>query len=240
MKVASYNIHKCKGVDGALRPDRIVAVLGEIEADMIALQEVDRRFGTRRGLLDPAEILRATGMSLLLQSDAPHGHGWHGNALLVRGQPKFYRRERIRLPGLEPRGAIFAELDLGEGKFRVIAAHLGLLRQSRLGQADALLSTFLELPRLPTILLGDLNEWRRGRRSALGVLEPTFGVAPSVLSFPSMRPMLPLDRILGWPLGLVSGLQVHDSPIARQASDHLPLIARVRLAEAAAEVRDAA
>jgi endonuclease/exonuclease/phosphatase family metal-dependent hydrolase len=240
MKVASYNIHKCKGLDGALRPDRIIAVLGEIDADLIALQEVDRRFGTRRGLLDPNAILRATGMHLLLQSDAPHGHGWHGNALLVRGEPKFYLRERVALPGLEPRGAIFAELDLGEGKFRVIAAHLGLLRQSRLEQADALLAAFLELPRLPTILLGDFNEWRRHRRSSLGVLEPMFGVAPAVLSFPSMRPMFPLDRILGWPARLVSGLKVHDSPLARQASDHLPLIARVSLAEAAAEVPDAA
>ena len=240
MKVASYNIHKCKGLDGAVRPDRIIAVLGEIDADLIALQEVDRRFGTRSGLLDPKEILRATGMHLLLQSDAPHGHGWHGNALLVRREPKFYLRERIKLPGLEPRGAIFAELDLGEGRFRVIAAHLGLLRQSRLEQADALLAAFLDLPRLPTILLGDFNEWRRRRRSALGVLEPMFGVAPSVLSFPSMRPMFPLDRILGWPAGLVSGLEVHDSPLARQASDHLPLIAQVSLAEAAAEVQDAA
>ena len=55
-----------------------------------------------------------------------------------------------------------------------------------------------------------------------------------------MRPMFPLDRILGWPAGLVSGLEVHDSPLARQASDHLPLIAQVSLAEAAAEVQDAA
>ena len=240
MKVASYNIHKCKGLDGLVRPDRIISVLGEIDADLIALQEVDRRFGTRSGVLDPEEILRATGMHLLLQSDAPHGHGWHGNALRVRREPKFYLRERIKLPGLEPRGAIFAELDLGEGKFRVIAAHLGLLRQSRLEQADALLAAFLDLPRLPTILLGDFNEWRRRRRSALGVLEPMFGVAPSVLSFPSMRPMFPLDRILGWPAGLVSGLEVHDSPLARQASDHLPLIAQVSLAEASAEVQDAA
>ena len=240
MKVASYNIHKCKGLDGAVRPDRIIAVLSEIDADLIALQEVDRRFGAKSGLLDPSAILRATGMRLLLQSDAPHGHGWHGNALLVRGEPRFYLRERVKLPGLEPRGAIFAELDLGEGKFRVIAAHLGLLRQSRLEQADALLAAFLELPPMPTILLGDFNEWRRRRRSALGVLEAKFGVAPSVLSFPSMRPMFPLDRILGWPAGLVSELEVHDSPLARQSSDHLPLLARVSLAEASAEVQDAA
>lgn len=238
VKIASYNIHKCRGVDGITRPDRIIGVVAEIGADVVALQEVDRRFGRKGGLLDPAEIRRETGMRLLVQSDAPHGHGWHGNALLVRGEPKSYHRSRLKLPGLEPRGAIVAELDLGEGEFRVIAAHLGLLRQSRLDQVQAILTAFLDLPPLPTLLLGDFNEWRRGRRSALGVLEPTFGVAPSILSFPSRRPLFPLDRIFGWPTGLVSDLAVHNSHLARRASDHLPLTAEVSLTRA--EARDAA
>ncbi len=92
MKVASYNIHKCRGEDRSFRPDRIVKVIGEIGADVVALQEVDRRFGKKGGLLDPAAILRQTGMQLLVQSDAPHRHGWRGNALLVRGEPQAYRR----------------------------------------------------------------------------------------------------------------------------------------------------
>ena len=53
MKVASYNIHKCRGLDGVTRPDRIVEVIRELGADVVALQEVDRRFGRRGGLLDP-------------------------------------------------------------------------------------------------------------------------------------------------------------------------------------------
>ena len=179
-------------------------------------------------------------MQLLVQSDVPYRHGWHGNALLVRGEPKSYRRSRLRLPGFEPRGAIVAELDLGEGQFRVIAAHLGLLRLSRMDQARALLDTFLDLPRMPTILLGDFNEWRRRRRSALGVLEPMFGVAPSILSFPSRRPIFPLDRILGWPTGLITDLAIHDTPLAQQSSDHLPLTANVRLASATTKVQFAA
>ena len=229
MKVASYNIHKCKGVDGLTRPDRIVGVIRELRADLIALQEVDRRFGRRTGLLDPSAIERETGMRLLVQSDVTHGHGWHGNALLVRGDPLSYRRWRLKLPGREPRGAIVAELDLGEGEFRVIAAHLGLLRLSRVDQISALLAAFRDLPPIPTILLGDLNEWRRRGRSALRGLEPTFGVAPSILSFPSRRPIFALDRILGWPEGLITDLAVHDSALARRASDHLPLTARVNL-----------
>ena len=240
MKVASYNIHKCRGMDGATRPDRIVGVIGDLGAGLIALQEVDRRFGRRSGLLDPSAIEDETGMQLLAQSDASHRHGWHGNALLVRGEPISYRRSRLKLPGGEPRGALVAELDLGEGEFRVIAAHLGLLRASRVDQVNALLAAFRDLPPMPTILLGDFNEWRRRGRSALRGLEPTFGVAPSILSFPSRRPIFALDRILGWPDGLITDLAVHDTPLARRSSDHLPLTATVNLRAAMPPVQRAA
>jgi len=227
VKVASYNIHKCRGTDGAVRPHRIIDVIGEIDADVIALQEVDRRFGVKSRLLDPAAIHRATGMHLLVQSDLPDSLGWHGNALLVRQKPLSYRRSRLKLPGFEPRGAIVAELDLGEGEFRVIAAHLGLFRRSRMDQADAILAAFNELPPMQTILLGDLNEWRERRGSALRVLEEAFDAGTSVRSFPSRRPFLALDRIFGWPGGLVTDVAVHDSALARKASDHLPLTATV-------------
>lgn len=230
MKVASYNIHKCRGTDRLVRPERIIAVLREIGADLVALQEVDRRFGKRTGLLDLEALERETGLHLLVQSDVADGHGWHGNALLVRGEPVYYRRFRLTLPGIEPRGAVVAELDMGQGKFRVIAAHLGLLRRSRVGQAAALLQAFLDLAPMPTILLGDFNEWRR-RRSPLDVLEPYFGAQKPLASFPSRRPMLALDRILGWPQGLITDLSVHVSPLSRLASDHLPLKATVELAE---------
>jgi endonuclease/exonuclease/phosphatase family metal-dependent hydrolase len=229
VKVASYNIHKCRGVDGATRPDRIISVIRELDADVIALQEVDRRFGRRGGLLDPSALHHETGMRLLAQSDVSHRLGWRGNALLVRKHPVSYRCLRLKLPGGEPRGALVAELDLGEGKFRLIAAHLGLLRRSRVDQVSTLLAAFHDSPPMPTILLGDLNEWRRRGRSALRGLEPTFGVAPSILSFPSRRPIFPLDRILGWPAGLIRDLAVHDSWLARRASDHLPLTAKANL-----------
>ena len=106
MKVASYNIHKCRGADGMTRPDRIVGVIGELGAEVVALQEVDRRFGRRGGLLDPVAIERETGMRLLVQSDVSHRHGWHGNALLVRREPKAYRRLRLKLPGANLAGPL--------------------------------------------------------------------------------------------------------------------------------------
>src|SRR5579872_1649929 len=229
MKIASYNVHKCRGTDGLVRPSRIIEVIREINADLIALQEIDPRFVGQENSLDVAVVQRETGMQILAQSDYPDRHGWHGNALLVRGEPRSYQRSRLRLPGFEPRSAIIAELDLGEGSFRVMAAHLGLLRRSRVEQANAILTAFNQFPPMRTILLGDLNEWRRRRRSALQILEPTFGPPPGILSFPSRRPLFPLDCIFGWPLGLVTDLAVHDSPLARRASDHLPLTASVRL-----------
>ena len=229
MKVASYNIHKCCGVDGLVRPERIVAVVKEIGADLVALQEVDHRIGTRTGLLNPAMIESETGLKLLIQSDIVDGHGWHGNALLVRGEPLHYHRSRIHLPGIEPRGAVFAELDLGEGLFRVIAVHLGLLRRSRLAQTKAILDAFNGLRPMPTIMLGDFNEWRRVRRSALAILEPVFGSRPVLSSFPSRLPFFPMDRILDWPPGLITHINIHNTPLAKVASDHLPLVAEVNL-----------
>ncbi len=226
MKVASYNIHKCRGTDGQVQPERILQVLKELDADLIALQEVDLRFGNKNGLLNLEAIRSETGMRLLVQSDFPQGHGWHGNALLVRFEPKSYVRRRLRLPGFEPRGAIVADLDFGEGYFRVIASHFGLLRKSRLVQASALLRAHRELPPLPTILMGDFNEWRRRKRSSLTLLETTFSAGSSPRSFPSRRPLFALDRILGWPEGIIIDLAVHASPLAKVASDHLPLTAK--------------
>lgn len=229
LRVASYNLHKCVGTDRRFDPARSAAVIAELGADLVAVQEADRRFGRRIGLLDLEALARDAGLHPLPASDLPDGHGWHGNALLVRpGTPA--RLHRLRLPGAEPRGALVAELDLPAGRLRVVAAHLGLLRRHRARQAVAILRALAEGEPMPTLLLGDLNEWRPGPRSSLRAFEPMFGpLAPSPPSFPARLPVLALDRILGWPQGLVGGIAVHDSPLARLASDHLPVTARLHL-----------
>jgi endonuclease/exonuclease/phosphatase family metal-dependent hydrolase len=233
LRVASWNLHKCVGADGRFDPHRSAAVIAELGADILALQEVDKRFGRRDGLLDLAAVRRATGLKLVPVSDAPAGHGWHGNALLLR-EDLTARVQRIRLPGAEPRGALVAEVDLPQGPLRVIAAHFGLLRRCRTRQGHAILRLLAEGEDMPTVMLGDLNEWNHGPRSSLRVLEPVFGAAnPTPASFPAAVPVLALDRILGRPEGLVSGVRAYASPLARIASDHLPLIARLRLDAAA-------
>lgn len=233
--VASYNVHKCVGMDGQFDPARTTEVITEIGADILALQEADQRFGERAALLDFKRIERECGLTAVPVRGARNGHGWHGNVLLVRAA-KVHDAHRIRLPGVEPRGALVVDLDLDAGPLRIVAAHLGLLRRSRAQQAAAILDAIAARPERPTLVVGDLNEWRVCDRSALQRLAHLFGpLAPALPSFPSRLPLFALDRILGSPHQLVAHTEVHDTPLARIASDHLPIRARIDLAAAAAQ-----
>jgi endonuclease/exonuclease/phosphatase family metal-dependent hydrolase len=227
---ASYIIHKCVGTDRRFDPARVAAVIAEIAPDVIALQEADRRFGDRAGLLDLKALARSTGLVPVPVASGRGSHGWHGNLVLVReGLVRDLRQ--VTLPGLEPRGALVADLDLVIGPVRVMAAHLGLMRQSRLMQVAALIAHAGDTPERPVVLMGDFNEWRRThRRSALQGLGPTFGpLGSGVPSFPAPYPVLALDRIVARPQEILGAVQAHDSPLARVASDHLPIKVRVRL-----------
>jgi endonuclease/exonuclease/phosphatase family metal-dependent hydrolase len=226
--IASYNVHKCVGTDGVFNPGRVAEVICEIDADLIALQEADGPVGNRHGLLDLRRLELATGLTPAHVQEHGQSHGWHGNLILARkGMVRSVKQ--ISLPGLEPRGAMIVDIELKGALLRIIAAHLGLLRRSRSQQATALVEATLSVLR-PTLLLGDLNEWRVKRRSSLLGLLPHFGPLHAVLpSFPSRFPVLALDRILSRPPDLISSIEVHQTPLARTASDHLPLKARLNL-----------
>lgn len=230
--IASYNIHKGVGLDRRFDPARIISVIREIDADVIALQEANQRFGERVCLLDLSMLERECGLvPVPLQQPGKH-HGWHGNIVLFR-EGRVTATRQITLPGVEPRGALVIDLTLPAGPLRIIGAHLGLLRRSRARQVETLLSEAEAHDGRPTLLMGDLNEWRIGRRSSLQGLAPDFGplhVTPP--SFPSRFPVLALDRMLGKPHNLISGVELHDTPLARIASDHLPIKAAIRLADA--------
>jgi len=226
--IASYNVHKCVGTDGLFDPGRVGEVIGEIDADLIALQEADGPVSNRRGLLDLAALERATGLTPVHIQDHGPSHGWHGNLILARNRVVQSVR-RISLPGLEPRGAMIVDLELKGVLLRIIAAHFGLLRRSRSQQASALVEATRSIL-CPTLLLGDLNEWRVNTRSSLLELLPHFGpLHPALPSFPSRFPLLALDRILARPPDVISAIEVHQTPLARVASDHLPLKARLNL-----------
>ena len=236
--IASYNVHKCVGADRRFDPERTSRVIHEIDADVIGLQEADTRFGERTGILDLRRLERETGLIPVPITGVTKAHGWHGNVVLFK-QGTVRDVHQINLPGLEPRGALIAELELARGgSLRIIAAHLGLLHRSRAQQTRLIVDLMNDGGETPTILLGDLNEWRLGDRSSLNTFQNAFGpLPPAVPSFPSTLPLLALDRIMANRRGMISVVEVHDSPLARVASDHLPIKAVVSLEALDANIR---
>jgi endonuclease/exonuclease/phosphatase family metal-dependent hydrolase len=228
LSVASYNIHKGVGTDRRRDLERTAAVIGEIGADILALQEVDTRFGTRTGLLDLDSIRRDLGLIPIPLDQTGPAHGWHGNLLLVRNA-LVQEVHKLILPGLEPRGAIISDLEIDGKALRVINTHLGLLPSSRKAQARAILDKVATLPERPTLLMGDLNEWWRNG-AMFRTLAEQFSIAAPQASFPARFPLLPYDRIMSCQNGILQDVAPHNSPLARKASDHLPIKARFQFA----------
>lgn len=240
VKVASYNIRKSVGTDWRRRPDRVLAVLAEIDADIIALQEVDRRFGERASSLSPERIRHDTPYEAVPFGGLPRSLGWHGNAILVREGIEVLDHHRLILPALEPRGAVLADLRVGDRLVRVVGMHLGLLGLWRLRQAHSVLAALESLEtHLPTVMMGDLNEWTTRRGCLLPFSEHHRVLAPGP-SFPSKRPFATFDRIITSPEIAVEGAGVHASDRARTASDHLPVWASLTPPPTAAPCEPAA
>jgi endonuclease/exonuclease/phosphatase family metal-dependent hydrolase len=226
LKVASYNIHKGVGLDRLRRPERIVEVLCELDADIIALQEADRRFGVRASALPPELILNHSPYTPVELNKRDHSIGWHGNAILVRNDAEILTHAHIDLPTLEPRGAVLAEVRIRDIRVRVVAMHLDLSGLWRRRQARAII-TALECRRpLPTILMGDLNEWTL-HGGCLRDFAHHFRIAPTPPSFHTRRPVARLDRIMVDRSLSIGACGVHHSLKARRASDHLPIWARI-------------
>jgi len=223
--VASYNIRKGLGTDRQRRPDRILEVLHELHADVIALQEADRRFGSRQSAI-PAELIRQGEYRPVPFDIRPGGIGWHGNAILVRNPVDIRDFAPLQLPTLEPRGAVLAELHLGGRDLRVVGMHLDLSGLWRRRQVRAIIDQVRRRRKMPTVLMGDLNEWSL-HGGCIRDFAADHHVAPTGRSYHSRRPVGCLDRIILTPdLHLVS-CGVHASERARLASDHLPIWARL-------------
>lgn len=233
LTVASYNIHKAVGLDRRRDPERIIAVLREIDADVIALQEADLRFGTRAGVL-PRQVLDDHTPYRVVPID--HGHlgrpdsmGWHGNALLVRREIEVTSATMVPLPTLEPRGAIRADLMMAGRPLRIVGMHLDLSGLRRRQQVRTVLHHCRDCEGdHPAVLMGDFNEWSRHGGCFREITAPWRLLAPG-RSFPSRRPVAQLDRIAVSDHWEVASSGVHHSPLAAIASDHLPVLARLTL-----------
>lgn len=226
LKIASYNIHKGVGSDWRRSPERILAVLAEIDADIVVLQEADRRFGARQSVLPPALIAAHSPYQQVAFETRAESLGWHGNAVLVRRPAIVRAAATMTLPSLEPRGSVAVELEHGGRGLRVIGMHLDLTGLRRRKQAQTIVAHLATRPALPTVITGDTNEWRQ-HGGCLAVFHNSFTSARTGPSFPALRPVMRYDRLLVDGGFEIVEAGVHRSPLARRASDHLPVWAQL-------------
>ena len=227
LRVGSYNVHGCLGLDRRRDVDRIARVVGGIGADAMGLQEVDSRHDAPGHETQPARLARLTGMELVDGPILRTASGAYGNALLTRRPVHRVRRCDLSIVPYEPRGAVEALLECDGGVIRIAVTHLGLRGAERRLQVERLLD-WLGEAREPLVLVGDLNEWRpRGYidRRIAACLTP----ALRLRTFPARFPTFALDRIAVSGDLAVGDVAVERNADARVASDHLPIHASVRL-----------
>ena len=226
---ATYNIHKAVGMDRRRNPERILAVLNEIDADVVALQEVDRRTGRRETVLPLSHIEDYSPYRAVPLNHRPDSLGWHGNALLVRRNITLAEAAVVPLPVIEPRGAIRADLLVKGRRIRVVGMHLDLSGLRRRQQLRAILDHLGRCDHhCPSVVMGDCNEWGL-HRGALSEFRSPWRVLAPGRSFPARQPVARLDRIALSGEWHVVDSGVHHSALAAKASDHLPVTARLEL-----------
>lgn len=253
LRLASYNIHLGIGRDGEFNPARIARVIEEIDADVVALQEVllgaavqagpasANAQPEQAGFPDPTNfdmldyLATRCGLYPIAGPTLVGARGQYGNAILTRLHSVAVHRWDLTVGRHEPRGAIDVVLRHDGGRLRVIATHLGLLPGERRRQIRHLLQLVGKDSRLPTVLLGDLNEWFLWGRP-LRWMHRHFQSTPAPATFPSGHPFFALDRIWVEPRRALRNIAAHTSAIARVASDHLPIVANVEFGDFAFEV----
>lgn len=228
IRVASYNMRKAIGTDRRRRPERTIDVLNELEADVIALQEADRRFGSKASAI-PLAMFEAHSDYAPVEIDNRAGSiGWHGNALLVRKGVAVTEHHLFHLPSLEPRGAVLADVIVDGTKLCVVGMHLDLSGLWRRRQARAILRHLSERDDVrPAVLMGDLNEWS-SNGGCLREFAHLHDFAPCGRSFHARRPIASLDRIMVSRDLEVVASGSHRTAASRRASDHLPIWAEIR------------
>lgn len=240
-RIATYNLHKCRGFDLRIVPERILTVLSELKADILCLQEVvndptgEAQWNQAHAIADAFPNFHVS-----FGVTRPFHGGTYGNMTLSRFPIVSWRTHDLSRQGREPRGVLQTEIEMARGQvMHVFNVHLGTGHMERRYQARKLLNPeVLEQPGLagPRLVLGDFNEWTRGLtthllKSSFQTFRPRHA-ARFPRTFPGMLPLVSLDHCYyDQPLELESS-QLWRSRTALWASDHLPLIAEFRMAQA--------
>ncbi len=235
-RLLTYNVHRCVGTDRKLDPARIAAVIAEHEPDVVCLQELDVG-RARTGWVDQTDtIARRLSMSFRFHPAMRVEAELYGDAILTPHPEKLIKADALptlpNMPGLEPRGALWSAIDIDGKTVNVFNTHLGLVPREQRLQAAALAGReWLSRPdcRGPTILTGDFNATSITRpyqtlARKLADAQRQLGLKPTIKTFPSAFPAIRIDHCFVSPEIRVTGAFAPFSPLARVASDHLPLV----------------
>jgi endonuclease/exonuclease/phosphatase family metal-dependent hydrolase len=240
-RIMTYNVHRCVGVDGRLDVGRVASVIAQARPDIVALQEldVDR---PRTGTVDQAHaIAHRLGMGFHFHAAVQVEEERYGDAILSTAPLRVIKA--AALPGskaikaLEPRGALWLELQIEGCALQVINTHLGLVPHEQRAQAQVLAGADWighRDRRDPMILLGDFNATPHQAvyKTLSGVLTDARALARGARAgptFPSRFPMLAIDHVFVSKGVEVTSVQTYAAPLARAASDHLPLVVDFKL-----------
>jgi endonuclease/exonuclease/phosphatase family metal-dependent hydrolase len=223
--IATYNIHRGVGIDGKLDLERIVDVLFEMDCDIVGIQEIDSHAiledGHQLNYLAKRTGYRVVAGPTLVRPDTEYG-----NALLTRYPIRVLRRMDLSFGIHEPRGAIDVDVDVHGTHLRIITTHLGLKFRERRQQLSRLFQG-VDLSEAPLVIMGDMNEWIP-LMGATRIFRENFSYFSNLFSYPSYFPIFGLDQVYVSPRTSLVNCEVHKSPVARWASDHLPVKATLR------------
>jgi endonuclease/exonuclease/phosphatase family metal-dependent hydrolase len=236
VRLLTWNVHRCLGIDGRISPARIADVIASAAPDIVALQEVDV-MRKRTGHIDQAEdIAQRLGMDSHFHNNLRVLEEQYGDAILTTLPSQLMHSGRLpALPGLrqiEPRGALWARIDCGGVFLHVVNTHLSLVARERRSQTDCLLGTEWmgrEDCEGPVALVGDFNLVPRSRvyhrlTKVLKDAQRAPGMGRTKPTFPSGFPVLRIDHVFTRGAIEVKHVDVIRNRITRVASDHLPLV----------------
>jgi endonuclease/exonuclease/phosphatase family metal-dependent hydrolase len=241
LRVMTYNVHSCVGMDGKLDAQRIARVIARARPDVVALQELDVG-RVRTGSMDQAHrIAHHLEMEFHFHPAMHLEEERYGDAILTHLPMRLVKAGALPglpdKPRLEPRGALWVTVELDGREIQVLNTHLGLLRRERIAQVEALLGPEWlghRQCRAPVVFCGDLNALpsspvcSRLKRRLADVQDLAAGHRPRG-TFSSRMPNLRIDHVFVSTAVEVTGIEVGDSELARVASDHLPLVAELRI-----------